>query len=737
MKIYIQVLLIMGCISLNAQNSISGTIIDTNNTPLYGVEVYSTLLHKGTTTDSQGNFSLKDIPTGNIDLTFRSLGYKTVQKKISTTNQNDHLQVILEESSFQIDEIIVATPFNKLQSENVMKVERLTAKSLQKSGATTLVEGISQIAGVTQISTGSSIGKPVIRGLSGNRVLVYTQGIRLENQQFGDEHGLGINEAGISSIEVIKGPASLLYGSDALGGVLYLNPEKYAFANQSEFSTNNRFFSNTLGVNTSVAAKLTKENWKFLARGTRSSHADYSVPKGQRVTNTRFQEVDFKSGIGFSKNKFSTDLRYNYNRSKLGIPEGISEQSTNRNLLTPYQQIVNHIVSLHNHVFFKDSKLDIDFGYTDNMRKEFEEEGQDAALDMKLRTLSYHLKYHFPKIGNIELLSGIQGLRQTNRNYGEELLIPNADVNDFGIFTTGNYTWNTNTIQAGIRFDNRNITTDRHEVMHDDEVHVFAPIQNSYENLTSSLGFKTNLSNNTVLRINLASGFRAPNLAELTSNGVHHGTNRFEVGNENLKNEKNRQIDVSLAYKSDHFEWFVNGFHNNINNYIFLAPTGEVEDESPVYTYVQEDANLYGGEIGFHLHPHPADWLHLESNFETVIGKQKSGVYLPLIPANSWTNTFRAELAQTNWVNNAYGAISLQTVFSQENNSNFETSTPRYDLLNLSFGGDFNIQKIQFNSSIAINNILNTSYISHLSRLKIDEIQNQGRNFVLSVNINF
>ena len=127
----------------------------------------------------------------------------------------------------------------------------------------------------------------------------------------------------------------------------------------------------------------------------------------------------------------------------------------------------------------------------------------------------------------------------------------------------------------------------------------------------------------------------------------------------------------------------------------------------------------------------------MESNFETVIGKQKSGVYLPLIPANSWTNTFRAELAQTNWVNNAYGAISLQTVFSQENNSNFETSTPGYDLLNLSFGGDFNIQKIQFNSSIAINNILNTSYISHLSRLKIDEIQNQGRNFVLSVNINF
>ena len=737
MKTYLQLLFILGYISLNAQNSISGTITDIHKSPLFGVEIYSTLLHKGTTTDTQGNFCFKEIPHGNIDLTIRYLGYKTVQKKISTTNHNKHLDIILEESPFEIDEIIIATPFNKLQSENVMKVERLTAKSLQKMGATTLIEGLAQIAGVSQISTGSAIGKPVIRGLSGNRVLVYTQGIRLENQQFGDEHGLGINEAGVSSIEVIKGPASLLYGSDALGGVLYINPEKYAFANQTEFLANNRFFSNTLGANTSLAAKLSKENWKFLARGTRSIHSDYAIPNGKRVSNTRFQEVDFKSGIGYAKNRFSTDFRYNYNRSKLGITEGISQQSKSRTLLTPYQQIDNHIASLHNHVFFKDSKLDIDLGYTNNIRKEFEAEGENAALDMKLSTLSYHLKYHYPKIGNVELLTGIQGLQQTNRNFGEELLIPNADVNDFGIFTTGNYSWNTNTLQAGIRFDNRNISTERHEVVHDDEVHVFAPIQNSYDNFTSSVGFKTNLQENTILRINLASGFRGPNLAELTSNGIHHGTNRYEIGNAELKKEKNRQIDVSVAYTTDHFEWFVNGFHNSIINYIFIAPTGEIEDGSPVFTYIQEDANLYGGEIGFHLHPHPADWLHLESNFETVIGKQKSGVYLPLIPANSWTNTFRVEFTETRRVKNTYASISLQTVFSQKNSNTFETSTSGYDLLNLSFGGDFTIHKIKFNSSIAINNVFNTSYINHLSRLKIDGIQNQARNLVLSININY
>mgnify|MGYP006127454127 CR=1 FL=1 len=754
MKSYIKFLFLIGFISVNAQNSISGIITNTSKTPLFGVEIYSTQLHKGTTSDTEGKFLLKNIPNGKINLKISYLGYKTTLKEIVISNNDEVLKIILKESSFEIDEIIISTPFNKLQSENVMKVERLSSKSLKKMGATTLIEGISQIAGVTQIATGSGIGKPVIRGLSGNRVLVYTQGIRLENQQFGDEHGLGINEAGISSIEVIKGPASLLYGSDALGGVLYLNPEKYALENQSEFGSNNRFFSNTLGLNSSLMSKFSNENWKFLARGTVSNHIDYKTAANERVTNTRFNEVDFKTGIGYSKNRYSSDFRYNYNSSKLGITEGIAEQSTDRRLINPNQEIKNHVISLHNHVFFGDSKLEIDLGYTYNIRKEFEEEHEEdshgeeeeeeeeeedeahAALNMQLRTFSYNVKYHFSKIGNFEVLSGIQGLQQTNRNFGEELLIPNADVNDFGVFTTANYDWNQSTIQGGIRFDNRTINTERHEVLHDDEIHIFNPINNSYDSFTASMGFKTTLLENITTRINLASGFRAPNLAELTSNGVHHGTNRFEIGNNDLENEKNTQIDISIEYKTEHLEFFINGFHNQINNYIYLTPTGEIEDESPVFSYVQENAKLYGGEIGFHLHPHPADWLHLESIFETVIGKQKNGNYLPLIPANSWTNTFRTEYTDQNWVKNAYSAVTFKSVFSQKNIHSFETKTSSYNLLHLSFGGDFSIKKMHFNTSLAVQNVLNKKYMSHLSRLKVDGILNQGRNFVLSINFN-
>ena len=732
----------MAFISVNAQNSISGKITDTKNNALIGVEIHAQELHKGTITKEGGFYELKNVPNGKIKLTFSYLGYKTVSKILEIYSEDLVLNIQLEETFYEIDEIIVSTPFNKLQSENVMKVERLSAKSIQKLGATTLSEGLVNIAGVSQVSTGTSIGKPVIRGLSGNRVLVYTQGIRLENQQFGGEHGLGVNDAGISSVEVIKGPASLLYGSDALGGVLYLNPEKFASENETETTVNQRFYSNTLGTNTSIGIKKSLENWKFLARGTYANHSDYRIPTDERVTNTRFNEKDFKTGIAYSKNKFTSEIRYNFNNSNLGLTEGIENQSTNKNLLEPYQKIDNHILSSHNHFFLGNSKLDIDLGYTVNDRQEFEEhegeanqeENEEAALRMKLKTFSYNAKYHFPKFGKFEILSGIQGLHQTNTNFGEELLIPNATINDFGVFTTTNYAWNKNSLQAGIRFDNRKIITERHEITSGNETQIFNAIDKNYNSFTTSLGFKTLLSEFITTRINIATGFRAPNLAELTSNGVHEGTNRYEKGNNDLINEKNIQIDVSLEYKTEHFELFANGFYNHINNYIFISPTDEIEDGEQVFSYIQEDAKLYGGEFGFHLHPHPQDWLHLESTFETVIGKQENGDYLPLIPANTWRNTFRTEFNYKNWLKEGYSSLTLESTFSQNNISPFETKTDNYSLLNMAFGGEIHLKNITFSTLLSINNLMNKKYVNHLSRLKNDGIANQGRNVVLGVN---
>lgn len=213
-------ILFLGFSAVTYSQQLSGIITDSNKTPLSNVEIYIEDLQIGTSTKENGSYLLKNLPTTSIEITVAYLGYKTIHKTITLSQKETILNFALEESVFKMDEVIIATPFNKLQSQNVMKVEKATLEQIQNQGTVTLSEGVRSIPGVEIVSTGVGIGKPVIRGLRGNRVLVYNAGIRLENQQWGDEHGLGVDESSIESLEVIKGPASLLYGSDALGGVL-------------------------------------------------------------------------------------------------------------------------------------------------------------------------------------------------------------------------------------------------------------------------------------------------------------------------------------------------------------------------------------------------------------------------------------------------------------------------------------------------------------------------------------
>ena len=792
--IFVLLLLLASPYALRAQNIIKGTVSDENNSPVFGADIYIEQLHLGTSSDESGLFTLENIPNGTHKLSISFVGFTSQNLEITISSEERILDITMTPSVFHMDEVILSAPFSKLQSENVMKIESKSIETLKKAGAPTLMQGISNIPGVAEITTGTGIGKPVIRGLSGNRVLVYTQGVRLENQQFGSEHGLGMSESGVESVEVIKGPASLLYGSDALGGVLYLNPEKFAYQDETKVSLSQGFFSNTLGSNTSIGVKTSKNKFKFIVRGGLNSHADYQIPDGDRVTNSRFTEKDFKAGVGLNLDQFVTELRYNYNQSEIGIPEEIDLQTTSRSPDLPYQDLNTHILSLHNHFYLNKSKIDLNLGYTVNNRKEFEdehghghededhddedhgeedhddedhddeehdeeehdEEHEEAALDMKLTTFSYDLKYNLAKMGRFETIAGLQGMYQENENFGEEILIPDAITNDIGLLVTSTFSIDDHSsLQGGIRFDHRNLSSssfvkedhDEHndeDEDHDEDHHdedeeeiVIDALDRSFSNFTFSLGYKNLFFDKLTTRINIASGFRAPNLAELTSYGVHHGTNRFEIGNPDLVSEQNFQTDLSLEYGNKHIEIFANGFYNILNNYIFASPTGEIIENNQVFEYVQSDANLYGGEFGIHFHPHPFDWLHLESTYETVVGKETSGEYLPLIPANKWANTIRVEFKGTETFNEIYTALVLDSFFEQNNVSINETVTPGYNLLHLRMGANLTFEKLDIGMNLSCNNLLDETYISHLSILKTDLIPNPGRNIVLGLNFKF
>ncbi len=712
--------------------SFTGTVIDKKTKePIPNVQVYFVDLKTGTSTDEKGIFRIEHFNQEKIHIQITFIGYKIIDKIIDTeTNKEQTFQ--LEQAHFELDEVVISAPKGRLQAENIVSLEYKKIAELEQNNPLTLAEAISNIPGVEQTTTGAGIGKPVIRGLSGNRIVTYAQGIRIENQQWGDEHGLGVGEVGIESVEVIKGPASILYGSDALGGVLYFIDERYASHNTIQGFAKTKFLSNSLGSITNIGVKIHKNILKFNLFGTYSSQADYQIPNSNRVFNTRFDEKNIKSSIGFNTKNWISNIRYSFLQNNFGIVEdAIFTSSTQRNITLPFQTINNHNLSFENIIYTGDSKLNLTLGYTNNYRKEFEDDSKNQALGLKLNTFTYNFKWYSPIYkDNFDFVVGSQGMTQSNKNNGEEILIPDANTIDFGAFVLGNIKLNEFQFQAGIRADFREIDTK--EMVTDESD--FPALKKSYNGLTFS-GGTAYKAKKIKLRANISSGFRAPNTTELLSDGVHHGTNRYIKGNVNLTNENAIQIDFSFDYQSEHLRFSMNPFYNTIQNYIFLSPTETLIDSNQVFEYVQINAFLYGGELGFHYHPHKIHWLHLDSNLSTVFAEDKNGNSLPLIPQTRVNTKLSAEISHK-------GKLQLKNLFfqhiykfKQNRIGLFETATNNYSLVNLGLNLEISTKNSPIEISTGIKNLFNTKYIDHLSRFRTLEIPNQGINFFLGIKV--
>jgi iron complex outermembrane receptor protein len=726
------------------------------NMPVVYAGVYYPDTKTGTLTDTLGQFSV-NFSMPQVLVQVSAIGYQTFLNRI---NMNESGQVIyLQPSIHELQEIVVVDNSLRLQGENVMNVEKLSIKNGIVPGIS-LADKLTSIAGVENLSTGAGIGKPVIRGLSGNRIAVFSQGLRLENQQWGDEHGLGIDENGYERVEIIKGPASLLYGSDALGGVLYFVDERYANNNSIEAAVNSEFNSNSLGLRNNGAFKMSKNRLHWNLFGGYTTHEDYKDGNNDFVTNSRFNTGNVKTALGYTGNKFITSLKYSFLNEKYGLTESEEHEheeeeeheeeglyKNGRKPLMPYQDLTTHVISTENTFFFNnDSKLKVDLGYVFNNRKEFEgehehvgeeiekeleeehehgheHEHEEAALNMNLHTLSYNARWYSPRWNDRwTLTAGSQGMLQNNSNHGEEILIPDADTYDLGVFAMTDFYYSEKAYwQFGLRFDTRHISSEEFE--------------KQYNSFNFSTGIFQPIVKNLSFRMNLSSGFRAPNMYELLSNGVHHGTNRYEIGNADLKTENSYQIDASFNYNAKHIEFFVNPYFNYILNYIYLEPAAERIDDMPVFNYTQNDAFLYGGEAGFHFHPHPLDWLHIEASYSSTFGQDTELNYLALMPSQKINAMISANFSFKKALKRFSVYLQNQYSFAQNKVAENEIPTPDYNLLNAGVMFEFGIKTQRIQLNISADNLLNETYYDHLSRYKADGIYNIGRCFNVKINL--
>lgn len=723
----------------NAQNMVKGLITDQNNKPLPGATIFIHELDKGTVSDNDGKYELRNLPNGKIKIQFSYVGYTTKIETISLGGDMLVLDISLSFSIIGTEEIVITGGYNSTQHENAVKIETLKLNPRSIKSTPNFMEVLTRIPGVDMISKGSGISKPVIRGLSMNDILVLNNGVRFENYQYSSHHPLGIDEFGIDDIEVIKGPASLLYGSDAIGGVINFIKEKPAPVGTIVGDYNLQLFSNTLGATNNLGIKGTSKRFYGGLRVGQKTNADFLQGGGDYVPNSRFNEYSLKANAGFTGKAGSFKLFYDYNKQDLGLVEdeaieAITERGRENKIW--YQELNTHLLSSQNKLYLGKFKLDINSAYQSTELIHFGDLNV-YELQMNLATLTYETRLHLPSSKNSEYIVGFQGMNQKNTNINdrETILLPDATTDNYSAFVLLQQTFfDKLKLQAGIRYDQKSIVSEAVGLPESNDYR--SPLDKNYGSFSGSIGATINVTEKLLFRANVASAYRTPNLAELTSNGQHE--TRYEVGESSLVPEKSFEGDLSLHYHEDNFTIDIAGFYNSIKNYIFISPTGDTTTAGiGIYKYMQSNSNLIGGEAGIHFHPKSIKWLHFETTYATVVGKQENGDYLPFVPANKFKIEFRIEKDQIAFLHSPFVLVNSTSAFDQNNAAPDETATAGYTLIDISTGGNIKISKQDLFIGVSANNIFDVKYIDHLSTLKEVNLFNPGRNIALTLKVPF
>ena len=733
-KSIITLLLSLICIVATAETpavntTLQGTVRDAvDGEPLIGVTIFIPELKATTITDINGHYKLEHLPQKTITVQVSYVGHQTIIKEVDLTKATN-LDFTMHESNAMMNEVVVTgIAGSQLLKDSPTPVAIMTQRELLTTSSTNIIDAIARQPGLAQITTGSGISKPVIRGLGYNRIVTVADGIRQEGQQWGDEHGIELDPQTVGSIEILKGPASLMYGSDAMAGVVIFHNRptlpngKIQGSTSAEYQTNNGLWAYSLNMGGNQKGYVWDLRWS-----EKAAHA-YKNKVDDRVPGTQFAERALSGMGGINRRWGYTHLRLSAYHLTPTMTEGgeEAEELSEDDLTTynhgfPYQQIYHYKAVSENSIYIGEGTLRITAGYQNNRRQEFEDEDSpdESGLYFMLHTLTCDTRYSWQNEKGLKLNAGIATMWQQSVNKGEEYLIPDYALNDLGAYATTGYKWGTWTFSGGMRVDRRHV---RAFALEDR----FANISRTFSAISGSAGAVCNLGHNMNLRFNVARGFRAPNLSELSSNGEHEGTFRYEVGNSQLKPEYSWQADAGWDYNSAVVSAQLSVFANIIDNYIFARRDANILTEGlPTYIFAQGDARLIGCEATIDFHP--IERLHFENSFSYVDAQQEHQSadrrYLPRTPAPRWVSELSFDIVRDGQVlNNTFVRLGVECYLRQDHvysADNTETPTPSYTLVNLAAGTDImrhhrNICTI----SITADNITNRAYQNHLSRLK-------------------
>lgn len=774
---------------------LSGEVIDFHdNTPLQEATIIIIEKNSAVVTDTNGKFSINNLCSGKITL---QVSHPECETKLFEINVdgNTHKMITLEHHLEELDEIQISSDAISSKTNSAQEGV-ISTKILEQYSSNTLGDALKEISGVSSLNTGAHIVKPIIQGLSGSRVLILNNGVRMQDMEWGDEHAPNIDVNSSGRITVIKGATALKYGGDAVGGAVILEPKRISLKDTLYGKT--LLTGATNGRGGSITTELTKgfeSGWFFKGQGSFKRFGDVETPD-YILSNTGISERGIS--LNFGKKSFVQGWNgyYSYYNANIAVlaashignvddlirainsGEPLIIRDFSYDINRPNQEVTHHLGKLEYYKRFEAlGKWEVQYDYQHNQRYEFDVRvGSDRdkpAIDLKLTTHTITTDFSFDSSESIKLNTGLMSRYQNNfanPDTGVRRLIPDYDKYEVGGYITSNYQFTNQLIlDAGARYDfnkidakkfyqvsrweERGYDEDFSNIIIDDQgtQYLTQPVFN-YHSFSAAIGLQYKFDDDKETRFNYTLSQRAPNPSELFSDGLHHSAARIELGDLNLKQETSHKLSLSVLQNTNNWGWEVSPYLNIIKDYILLEPTGvefTLRGAFPVWQYRKSNVSIIGLDANAYVNL-SSQW-RTDHSFSIVKGKETDNK-TPLInmPAPNFKN--KVSYSKKSWHDFKVFLESRYVfkqnefppnlyVFSPETNEDvlleINTTPDPYHLLNASTSMTFLLGKeCNISVGLTVNNLLNENYRDYLNRLRYfaDDL---GRNFLLKLKFNY
>ena len=707
--------------------AVSGQVTDEHGAPLRDAVVAIAELGISSATGSDGRFRFATVPSGTYTISARRLGYTTASASIVISTEAVVVALILHEGALHIEPVhVTATRAPGSEIISPLPTSVLDNQLLRRDAGVSLAHSLERLPGVRNVSSGQQIGKPVIRGLFGPRVLVLDDGSRLEDYSWSDEDGPSIDGRLAERVEVIRGPASVLYGSEALGGVVNVIPAPLPFS--SDGSSMRRGAaeasggSNNLELGTVGMLEGAKNNTGWRLLGTGRFAQNFKTPHGE-IGNSSFFTVNGDAAYGIKGEHGTTTIRASHYGGEFHLLEATGPEASDPNG-GPVRQTLDDRVQVTNDYLAGGVRFETKAQYQRHQLTEVSDDcvpaiGQttcvkvkdQVAFDLVLNTGTLDLLAHHTIGNRVSGTVGVSGMYQLSSSGGPITLVPGATVGSGAAFAFEQFTAGIVTLAAGARADTRHLSADANTAL------ALSSDSRDWSAASGDAGIVVRPMHELSFIANYGTGWRAPTIFDLYANGPKLSEARYEIGDRALKTERARNLDVGARWTSDrvHGEAFV--FRNSIDDYIYTTPTATSISGLQVFRHVQGDARLTGAEVS--IEARVSDPLVLHAMYDQVSGTDlRLNVPLPLMPPPRTVAGAQLDLRALGLSRRGFVGAEIENVQRQDRPNPRDFATGAHTLLNLDFAVDGVLHARPVRFEIDVRNATNASYRDFLSRYK-------------------